>query len=189
MDGFLMEFLVEFLPARDIVSLSLVCRHCHATISSIIHRVTVHPVMLVGDSFGVEVSRIVGGTEVRLIVQSPSLCKMASMLKMEGYELLQKVKNFKILGIDGTETLYRGSYIPPHPKMPGVSTLDVCSEWGGWRSATFLREEDDCLVVRYRTSLNREHKINRLSPRLSPPFYQICGGAAGGPVYRPPFHE
>lgn len=187
---FILSQLIELLPASDIHSMFTVSHFCHDYLLKEIRKV------IVGDenpfyryhSFRLLVIRNIGDTEVRIPVLSSSLMKIKNIILMDTIELLTKVDRFFIRLYQSkdfyTDTLYSGKYIAPKPKIENISRLDVCSMWGVWKSAIFLRREDDYIVVRFLWH-NKEVRIHHLSPRISPQFYQITGGGSGGgPIYQ-----
>lgn len=140
MQDFVLLLLTDLLPASDLVRLSLVCRECHNIIWGVIQSVVGGNRPVHRGCFQASVSHSVGETCVRIPLQTPSLVCMHELLVMDRTELLSRVPYF-FIQIDApfaaytmpiTEVLYSGRYRRAQPKIPGMSSLNVCRMATTW---------------------------------------------------------
>jgi len=165
----------------------MTCHNCQDVIKQQINKVMKDGCVAVKlGKFHASLKHCIGDTNVRIPIQTKGLCCMRHLLSLDRTALMTKVGYFYIqVQMDGCnmdEILYDGCYISANPKKPSVSLLDVCTD-SGWKTSTFLRKEGDDIVFCYKGH-QQERKHHYMSPCLAPPYYQISGGAAGGPIYR-----
>lgn len=187
---FILSQLTDLLQAPDIQCMLFVSHSCHDFFKKEINKIIVGcKTPFSRNCFHCLITRNLGETDLRIPILSSSLLEMKKMLLMGTMGLLSAVDRFYIRNYQShdlyTDTLYLGKYIQANPKMQGVSQVDVCSVWGVWKSAIFIRREDDYFILRYLWH-QKDVRIHHLSPRVSPPFYQIQGGGmqGGGPIYQ-----
>lgn len=178
---FIIYQLTELLCASDLVRLSITCQYCHEYINKTINKIINHDRPIHLGRFQTSVTHSIGNTSVRIPIITNGLLQMRQMLSMDRTALMTKVQYFYIYieyqyqskTVITTETLYEGPYIPAYPKTPELSLLDVCNIYGEWLPAVFIKRDGDDFIIRYKGDY-KNIRIHHLSPRISPPYRQIC---------------
>jgi len=174
---FPIHILSDILDVKDLIRLSMTCNFCKNVINRII---SYNDVNISNEKFQYSINYKLGDTQLRIPILTRNLYQMKQLKKLDTLDLLQQVDYFYITYNSSVEVKYNGHFIPVNPRYPGTSTMDVCCDSGQWKTSTFLRYDGEYIIFCYNRS-QKEQRLHCMSPRLTPPYYQISGGGVGIP--------